>query len=169
MQKSKFATVILSIVPGVGHLYLGWMERGLQFMCAFALSIFLLEWLSLSLFAYLLPVIWFYSLFDALNLPPRDASSREVRPPWAWLAENQRWVGIGLIVVGVLTLINRLFYPFLHLYLNFYDTRMISAAVVAVLLIAGGIRLAMGKQVPLQDTSEKDAESQLSAPDKEAE
>ena len=107
-------------------------------------------------------------LFDALNLP-LTTQPPGVRSPWAWLAENQRWVGIGLIVVGVLTLINRMLYPFLHLYLNIYDTRMISAAVVAVLLIAGGIRLAMGKQVPVQDTNVKDSENRVSAPEKEAE
>lgn len=147
-QKSKFATIILSFVPGAGHFYLGWMERGLQFMLSFVLSLFLMEWLSLSLFAYLLPVIWFYSLFDALNLLSYGAPAREARPPWAWLAEHPRWVGIGLIALGALTLINRMIVPYLHQYLNFYNTRMISASVIAILLIAGGIRLALGKQVP---------------------
>jgi hypothetical protein len=158
MQKSKFATVILSIVPGVGHLYLGWMERGLQFMLAFVLSLFLMEWLSLSLFAYLLPVIWFYSLFDALNLLSYGGPAQEARPPWAWLAEHQRWVGIGLIALGALTLINRMVVPYLHQYWNFYNTRMINASVIAILLIAGGIRLALGKQAAVApDASEKQA------------
>jgi len=39
-KKSKFATVILSAVPGVGHMYLGWQQRGLQFMLTFFLMIF---------------------------------------------------------------------------------------------------------------------------------
>ena len=65
-KKSKFATVILSAVPGLGHMYLGWQQRGLQFMLTFFLMIFLMDQSGgLSLFTFLLPVIWFYSLYEA--------------------------------------------------------------------------------------------------------
>jgi len=150
MAKSKFLTVILSILPGVGHLYLGWMERGLQFMLSFLLSIFLMDWLSLTIFAYLLPVIWFYSLFDALqhfnngHVAPEPAA---VASPWKWLAEKQRWVGYGLIAVGVILIINRLALPWLHEYFSYEQVRRVSTALVALLFIAGGIRLVLGKRL----------------------
>jgi hypothetical protein len=151
MSKSKFLTVILSVLPGLGHLYLGWMERGLQFMLSFLLAIFLMDSLDLTIFAYLLPVIWFYSLFDALQ----HFSNGHVAPeppaivsPWKWLAEKQRWIGFAMIAIGVIMIINRLALPWLHRYFTYEHIRMISSALVALLFIAGGIRLILGKRLP---------------------
>lgn len=148
VNKSKFATIVLSIVPGLGHLYLGFQERGLQFMLAFFLSIFLIDWLQLSLFAFLLPVIWFYSLFDALQCLSQGEPPQVLRSPWIWILDKQRWVGIGLIVLGGLILFNRMVIPWLEIYLTYRTLRMISASLMALLFIAGGIRLALGKPLP---------------------
>ncbi|MEW5783758.1 MAG: hypothetical protein AB1767_01530 [Bacillota bacterium] len=150
MNKSKFVTVIMSIVPGLGHLYLGWMERGMQFMIAFFFSLFLMEWLNISLFAYMLPVIWFYSLFDALQHFGSEAVQPAQIAPWSWLADKQRWVGFGLIAIGALILINRMAIPWLQTYLSYNHIRMISAGLVALLFIAGGIRLVIGKPLPVE-------------------
>jgi hypothetical protein len=162
MNKSKFATVVLSVVPGLGHFYLGWMERGLQFMVAFFLSIFLISWLNLSLFGLLLPIIWFYSLFDALMHLSYGHPERTAPSPWSWLVEKQRWVGIGLISLGALLLINRMVIPMLQIYLDYQTVRMISTAAVALLFIAGGIRLALGRQITLPaERNGEPAEGQL--------
>ena len=149
-KKSKFATVILSAVPGLGHMYLGWQQRGLQFMLTFFLMIFLMAQSGgLSLFTFLLPVIWFYSLFDALQCyeeipPPREKQLDS----WHWVFQKQKWVGIGLIVIGGLLLINKVAFPMLLGFLDYAVIRSISTIMVALLLIAGGIRLAWGKPIP---------------------
>ncbi len=156
-KKSKLATIILSALPGAGHMYLGWRQRGLLFMLAFFLTIFLMDWIGLSLFAFLLPVIWFYSLFDALQCYD------EVAPPlgyrfddWNWFFKKQRWVGIGLIVIGSLILLNKLAYPMLVRYLSYEVVRVAGVSLVALLLIAGGIRLAWGKPIsPPKSLEEK--------------
>ena len=148
-KKSKLATIILSALPGVGHMYLGWRHRGLLFMLAFFLTIFLMEWIGLSRFTFLPIVIWFYSLFDALQCydeapPPPGYRNGD----WNWLFEKQRWVGIGLIVVGGLILLNKLAFPMLVRYLGYEVIRAARVSLVALLLIAGGIRLAWGKPIP---------------------
>ena len=157
MSKNKALTVILSVVPGLGHMYLGWMERGLQFMLTFFVSIFLIGWLNTSFFALLLPVIWFYSLFDALQLYGVEVTQDTQPAPWGWLVKKQRWVGFGLIAVGVITLINRIAIPWLQRYfsISYYDIRMVSAGVLALIFIAGGIKLALGKQIPADQGSKK--------------
>jgi len=149
-KKSKFATVILSALPGLGHFYLGWRLRGLLFMLAFFMAIFLMDWIGLSLFAFLLPVIWFYSLFDALQCYDEEPPPREHQEPdaWYWFFEKQRWVGISLIVIGGLILINKLLIPILLRFLDYAVIRSIGTSLVALLLIAGGIRLAWGKPIP---------------------
>ena len=153
-KKSKLATIILSVLPGVGHLYLGWLRRGLLFMLAFFLTIFLMDWVELSLFTFLLPVIWFYSLFDALQCydrePPKPAEEQIT-----WNFEKQRMVGIALIVIGGLILINKLAVPLLLEYLSYRTLRLITSALVALLFIAGGIRLAWGKPISLPHMKEE--------------
>ncbi|WP_258112775.1 hypothetical protein [Alicyclobacillus sp. SP_1] len=65
--KSKFVTFLLSVfVPGLGHLYLGLQRRGLSFMISFFACI-AFSWLLTFIFPFLLAVIWFYALFDALQ------------------------------------------------------------------------------------------------------
>lgn len=66
-MKSKVLTFLLSFIPGVGHLYLGLLTRGLQFMLLFFGAIFVISLIELEELIILMPIIWFYSLFDALQ------------------------------------------------------------------------------------------------------
>jgi TM2 domain-containing membrane protein YozV len=84
-RKSKWAAGILSFLfPGLGHLYAGAMQRGLFFMLLFAGNIFGVVLVSMEgivplivLTAVLIPVIYFYSLFDALQSADRFNMARE--------------------------------------------------------------------------------------------
>ena len=75
MQKNKFLTFLFSIIPGVGHMYLGYMKRGAEFMAMFAASMYLAImftfWLNLpiigAIFMIVLPIIWFYQMFDSMH------------------------------------------------------------------------------------------------------
>ncbi|MFD2672134.1 hypothetical protein [Marinicrinis sediminis] len=67
MKKKYFAaTLIMSVLPGLGHLYLGLMRRGIQLMISAFASIAFIPVLPM-VFPFVLAVIWFYSLFDALT------------------------------------------------------------------------------------------------------
>ena len=66
-KRSKFLTLLFSLMPGAGHVYMGFMKTGLSFMCAFLLLIFFSTWLSLGPLLYILPIIWFYAFFDCIN------------------------------------------------------------------------------------------------------
>ena len=68
MKKSSFWTFVFSLFPGAGHMYLGLMKKGASLMLLFCLTIALSGFLNLSFLLILLPVIWFYSFFDAMNL-----------------------------------------------------------------------------------------------------
>ena len=147
-KKSKFATIVFSFVPGAGHMYLGWMQRGLVFMLSFILAIFLVEWTRLSLFGLLMPVIWFYSFFDALQCYELPPNQEQPKSDWSVLFQNHHWIGIGLILIGVLILINKLAYPVILGMLGYGRLEMLRISFVALLLIIGGIRLAWGKPLP---------------------
>ncbi|OCT14687.1 hypothetical protein A8709_10930 [Paenibacillus pectinilyticus] len=77
-KKRKWAAGMLSfMLPGTGHFYLGLMQRGLFIMMLLILDIFTITALvdhhnasvpTVTLFALFLPVIYFYNLFDVLQL-----------------------------------------------------------------------------------------------------
>ncbi|MFT5871558.1 MAG: hypothetical protein ACI8WT_000478 [Clostridium sp.] len=66
-EKSKFLTFCFSLLPGAGHMYMGFMKMGLSLMAAFFFLIFLSSWLSIGPLLFVLPLIWFYSFFDCMN------------------------------------------------------------------------------------------------------
>lgn len=81
-KKSKWVSAFLSLlVPGTGHMYLGLMTKGIAIMLLLALNIcavvyFAVEYngssggssvLTIVLVSLLIPILYFYNLFDALQ------------------------------------------------------------------------------------------------------
>lgn len=66
-EKSKFLTFMFSLLPGAGHMYMGFMKMGLSLMAAFFFVIFLSSWLNIGPLLFVLPLLWFYSFFDCMN------------------------------------------------------------------------------------------------------
>ena len=65
--KNKFWTVVWSLIPGAGQMYQGQMKKGISLMLLFAGIIAVAAFTYLAILTFLLPVIWFYSFFDAWN------------------------------------------------------------------------------------------------------
>ncbi|UUZ82560.1 hypothetical protein LJK88_00145 [Paenibacillus sp. P26] len=155
-RKNKTLAMILSMFPGAGHMYLGLQKRGLQLMAAFLFSIYIMDVLRLSLFLFLIPMIWFFSFFDALQQIARYGREelRDV-PVVVWLIHHQRWIGIGLLVMGVYYLFDHILVNGLDIWFNKETAQRIrgwyynyfQTFVISVLLIGGGIRLLIGSQV----------------------
>ncbi|MEX2459708.1 MAG: hypothetical protein WD469_00170 [Paenibacillaceae bacterium] len=149
-KKSKTLAIILSILPGAGHMYLGLQYRGLQLMAGFLFSFYILDALHLSIFLFLIPILWFYSLFDAMQHVSRHGVV-EIKdiPIIDWLKNYQKWIGIGLLVLGfyhlldefVLGVFDRL-QP--ELQISYWFHRYFQVFVVSTLLIGGGFRLLTG-------------------------
>ncbi|MGG1601008.1 hypothetical protein [Paenibacillus naphthalenovorans] len=76
-RKNKWIAGILSfLIPGTGQLYLGLMRRGMGIMLLLIIDIFAIVFFATSkatsiplivLFSLLVPVIYFYNIFDALQ------------------------------------------------------------------------------------------------------
>ncbi|QHS24233.1 hypothetical protein GWK91_15605 [Virgibacillus sp. MSP4-1] len=163
-RKSKATTTVLSIFPGAGHMYLGLQKRGLQLMIGFLLSIYILDVLRISLFLFLVPVIWFFSFFDALQQQSRhEVGEAKDTPIIGYFANHQRWLGIGLILLGLFFIVDSILMPAFgpyvmeafHLDIRHYYERYLQLVIVCLLLIGGGIRLLMGSK-----TKDKGGEDQ---------
>jgi hypothetical protein len=66
-KRNSFFTFLFSLLPGAGHMFMGFMKIGVSLMAAFTLVIFLASWLNISQLLFLLPLLWFYSFFDCIN------------------------------------------------------------------------------------------------------
>lgn len=150
--KSKKLAMFLALLPGAGHMYLGLQRRGLQFMAVFLFSIYVLDVLYLSIFLYFIPILWFYSFFDALQQVSRYDSG-EIRdvPLVEWLINHQKWVGIGLLALGLFYMFDQLALPLLQklwpkMSYQFIDSRLFQTSIVSVVLIVGGIKLLLGSK-----------------------
>ncbi|SDT34442.1 hypothetical protein SAMN05444162_3904 [Paenibacillaceae bacterium GAS479] len=151
-RKNKTAAAALSFLPGAGHLYLGMQKRGIQLMAIFFVSIYLMDSLRMTLFLFLLPLVWCYSFFDALQQHGRYLRGEMTDTPvLTELAGYHRWIGIGLIAMGVFYLTDRFFVQFASgyfpvLYQGYLQLRYnLPAALTAFLLIAAGLRLFLGR------------------------
>ncbi|CAM3284601.1 MULTISPECIES: multi-tm2 domain protein [Saccharibacillus] len=145
--KSRTMGLLLAIVPGAAHMYLGLMKRGAQLMILFFGSIYILDVLGLSIFLFLVPLIWFYAFFDALQQVGRYGREPLVDKPLLDNFEaNRGWLGVLLVALGLYYVLKTLVMPFIDLYLPTLGflhqlEPYIRNAVVALLLIGGGFKL----------------------------
>ncbi|NOU66840.1 hypothetical protein GC096_22595 [Paenibacillus sp. LMG 31461] len=154
-RKNRTLATIIAIFPGAAHLYLSMTKRGIQLMAVFLFSIYVLDVLRLSLFFFLIPILWFFSFFDALQSISKYENGTLTDKP---LVENwtayQRYIGAVLIVFGGYYIFSDVFVQFMYQFLpasrnymylinNFSQT-----FIVAVLLIGGGIRLLLNRKQP---------------------
>ncbi|MFC4778958.1 hypothetical protein ACFO9Q_19360 [Paenibacillus sp. GCM10023252] len=153
-RKNKVLAIALSIFPGAGHLYLGLQMRGLQLMGGFLLAIYLMDSLRLSLFLFLLPLFWFYAFFDALQQMSRyeRETAMSDAPIVAQFAPYQRWIGLGLLVLGIYYLGDRVVADYISeswpgIYQEYINIRYkLPTAVVSFIMIALGFRLVFGRK-----------------------
>ncbi len=155
----KLITIALSIVPGAGHMYLGLQRQGLQLMTAFFFAAFFMGWLNMSLFLFILPVIWFYSLFDAYHRVEEDqqvVTKAEEIFIFSWLQKNPKLTGYGLIILGFLVVFERIVADFLTWQIRNY----IQTGLVAFILIFVGLKLVMGSKVEEEQEGEVEQEEE---------
>ncbi|WP_458123057.1 multi-tm2 domain protein [Paenibacillus sp. Z3-2] len=151
-RRSKVLATLLSAFPGAGHLYLGLQKRGMQLMFLFLGSIYILDLLHLSVFLFMIPLIWFYSFFDGLQCSSRYGREPLVdQPIFKDWARHQRLIGFGIAALGLYYLTIRLVIPqlnelFPNAFMTYEIRSYLNTVIVSLLLIFGGLKLLFGKQ-----------------------
>jgi len=136
-QISAFWALALSLFPGAGYMYLGLMNRGLQIMVVFFGAIFVAGMTHIDeILPLVLPVVWFYSIFDTLQLTRqmREGLRVEDKPllDTGGHTNWQRLLGYALIGLGALALLNN-FLPYIF---NYWMT---SKLITPLIIIAIGV------------------------------
>lgn len=141
----------LSIFPGLGHLYMGLFQRGMQLLVAFIVGCFILGSLLEGLVVFFVAAMIFFSIFDAREAYIRMAQGLEVEDKGfvdlqnVKLSWDSRWIGYILIGLGVFALFNVLLDDILRLVLDssvyHQVVQAIRGSIVGVLAIGGGLYL----------------------------
>ncbi len=151
-QNSKILATTFSIIPGAGHMYLGQMSKGIQLMAAFFLTLYLSDFLRISLLLMFAPILWFYSIFDVLHKVSNPKTYHEATFMENFIQQNQfsrkagKYLGIGLVAVGLIMIFNSILMPQLARYFDPQIREFFRTGVIAILFIAGGIRLMIGSK-----------------------
>jgi len=169
-KRSKFLTFMFSLLPGAGHMLMGFMKMGVSLMSIFFFIIFLSTWLNIGPLLFILPMLWFYSFFDSINR--RFASDEEFE-----LMEDRFLFSIDKLVEvnGNIFQKRRVFVGLLMLLLGFYliwrnaldslrgiipseiyelmidITRYAPQMILGIAIIVVGIKLIVGKKKESDD------------------
>ncbi len=158
IQNKKVLTCLLSFIPGAGHMYLGYKRQGLELMTLFFFSFFFVDWLRISFFMFIIPVIWFYSMFDALDKASgavrvngeEDSSIIDTLISEKPGLNASKLLGYAFICVGLLLIFDRIISPMISYQIRSY----LQTGIVAVLFILGGVKLLMGNRVEGKEREE---------------
>ena len=159
-QNKKLISMFLSIIPGAGHLYLGLQRQGIELMAGFFLAFYITDWLRISIFMIFVPIIWFYSMFDVMHKVSGDRPMQDQEMPISkWfkgeesiIGENSifrnkhKVIGYTLVIFGALLIFNRLLYPLIESFIDYRIRGNIQTGIVAILLMAGGVKLILGSK-----------------------
>ncbi|WP_077369666.1 hypothetical protein [Anaerosalibacter sp. Marseille-P3206] len=96
-EKSKFVSFLLSFVPGLSHLYLGFSDRGAIFLVVFFALVFGVSGLTvltndeafIAILAFTLPILWLIALIDASSMR-KKAIYNENNPLGNAMSEEDR-------------------------------------------------------------------------------
>lgn len=146
------ARFFLSIFPGLGHLYMGLFNRGMQMLVAFIAGCFILGSLLDDLVGFFVAAMIFFSIFDAREAYIRQEQGLEVEDKGfvdikhLKLEWNARWIGYILIGIGVIALFNVMVDDVLRVIFRnsqvYYEVvRAIKGSIAGLLAIAGGVYL----------------------------
>jgi len=100
--------LLLSVVPGAGHVYLGDTGKGLRLLCAALLLLYAKMELHLSIAAFAFPALWAFALADlrqrVFGSMPREAEGDVLQLTPA----SKRWAGAALVAIGLYMAFDRI-------------------------------------------------------------
>lgn len=168
-KQNKTLTVLLSFLPGAGHMFMGFMKRGVSFMALFFFILFLSSWLGIGPLLYAVPVLWFYSFFDSINIAwADDQVFSTLEDHYLFSTDNfskfnEKFAGRGILYLGILLIFCGIYLILSKLVSRCYSlfgwkiagifsgiVTLFPQLFIGVIIIFIGIRLIVGKKKELE-------------------
>ena len=164
-KKSRFLTFVFSMLPGAGHMYIGFMKIGVSLMSVFFFLIFLSSWLNIGPLLFIAPLIWFYSFFDCANRASLDddklllledkylfSLDKLVKLDKDVFAKRRLvvggvllFLGIYLVADNIMNVIER-YIPHEIYEVIYYSTRQVPQLIIGIAIVVIGVKLIQGKK-----------------------
>ncbi len=138
---NKFLGFILSLFPGAGHMYLGFMDMGITLLLSFVGMIFFTSVTHSDLIPFLIVVLCFYSFFDAYHLR-RKINNRETIIYYR-LNIDRIYLAYGFVGIGTVVLLNVILDDYIFGLMTYAGMQRIRSIVFPLLLISAGILMIM--------------------------
>lgn len=168
MNFNTVIPILFSFFPGAGHMSLKMMRKGIQLMGTFLGTIALIDYFNISFLYYMIPIFFFYSLFDVLTIVTNkeDSYNKESGIPiidrlfdTEYRATTGKGIGLGLIILGLVIIGDNIFFPVITKFIkqfadsvNIYELRYgMRVLLLGVVMIIGGIRLIFKERKELDD------------------
>lgn len=168
-KRSKFLTVLFSLIPGAGHMFMGFFKSGVSIMALFFLIILISTWLGIGSLLYALPVLWFYAFFSSINIAwANDQQFSELEDRYLIEMESLSQIrarlsgrgglycGIFLLLFGLHlvlnNLISRFYFALRPEVADFFSNvlHLFPQIFLGIVIIIIGIRLIVGKKRELK-------------------
>lgn len=164
-KRNKYLTFMFSLLPGAGHMFMGFMKMGLSLMSLFFFIIFFSSWLNIGPLLFVLPILWFYSFFDCIN--KRYSSDEEfilmddhflysidkfIETNSTIFQKRRLFAGILLLLFGIYLLWTNILNSLsAHIPYEIYSTlinlnNVIPQTVLGIIIVVIGVRLIAGKK-----------------------
>jgi len=164
-KKSRSLTFIFSLLPGAGHMYMGFMKTGLSFMAMFFFIIFLGNFFGAGSFLVIEPLVWFYAFFDCMNKASlNDEEFLLIEDKYLFsmdkilelneglIKKNKIVIGCTVLIFGIYLLWNSILQrlwgviPEVKYYFFVNITKAVPQAIISIIIIIIGIKLIIGKK-----------------------
>lgn len=163
MEKNKLLLFLFSFMPGAGQMYLDMMKKGLVLMSLFCGVVFCAAFFYFEFLLFLLPVIWFYAFFDALNSGHMTYEERKAADSnfmmgiyqissgdtKSVLRKGHAFLGIICILLGIYILFDNVFREMIWHLEDYFPVvytvfRKFPTLLIAIFIIVWGVKLVKG-------------------------
>lgn len=154
---SRLVAVLLSLVPGAGHMYLGQIGKGFALMALLFLGVFLvilysdvtgIYWMTAYLIPTLCTLFLSYAIFDSIAVatamragkqPPEDPTMQAI---WERALVSRRAIGWVLVVAGLIGVLQLFSGPINDLLRRSLGLEVpVTALLLPIVLLVAGLRL----------------------------
>lgn len=143
--------LLFSLVPGFGHLVLGYAKQGFQLVLITVSAFVLINDFNMYFLRYFTLLIWAYSFFDALYILRNQKAKQQANDSLLEAFRSyKRWIGLGLVVIGLyfigdmfaVRILDEINFKWYQFYMNHKHTMLTALAAFVVILI--GVKLMTG-------------------------
>ena len=132
---SGFITFLASLIPGMGHVYLGLIKRGMFFLSSLFLSCYLLTIFHSVAFAFMVALIALISFFDAFRIRNLLNSGTKVEDDFEDILGFIKKYYIYILIIFALELFRNIFEPLFRW--NIYGERYYNSFFGIIVIIFG--------------------------------